>query len=302
MPSLSHLQIILLPRRPRKLVHMPLDIALLLRDRSRSDLKQAHRHARPHLRQLHALPSRAHKHVVPHLDAVLDVLERHHAAAQLGARRDGFPGGEDVFEDLHDAFPERGAESFEDEVRVGFGYRAAGGCGEVVTEEHVVEREAGGGAVREVRHGQRRGLAAVLVQEQDVGQRVCLGAGHEGGQDVRAPVQPDGCREEEADFLGEGGESGGGAAGGGDQRSRIDDAREMGVFVIDGESVGGAGLGFVVDVGCVKGGVVGQSGRKRFPAREGSLELGALGGCLGIAEGEGASVEVVSPFSGLSSL
>lgn len=142
----------------------------------------------------------------------------------------------------------------------------------------------------------------MLVQEQDVGERVGVGAGHEGGQDVRAPVQPDGCRQEKADFLGEGGQSAGRAARGGDQRSGIDDAGEIRVFVIDGENVGGAGLGFVVDVGSVKGCVVGQSGRKGFPAREGGFELGALGGCFGIAEGEDASVDVVSPFSGLSSL
>lgn len=146
-------KIILLPRRPRKLVHMPLHIALLFRNGPRSDLKQAHRHARPHLRQLHALPARAHKHVMPHLDAVLDVLERHHAVAQLGGRRDDLPRGEDVFEDLHHAFPQRAAESFENEVRVGFRYRPARGCGQVVAEEHVVEGEAGRRAVREVRDG-----------------------------------------------------------------------------------------------------------------------------------------------------
>lgn len=117
-----------------------------------------------------------------------------------------------------------------------------------------------------------------------------------------AAVQPDGGREEEADFLGEGGEARGGAAGGGDEGSRIDDAGEVGVFVIDGEDVGRAGLRFVVGVGGVQGGVVGEGGREGFPACEGGFELRALGGDFGIAKGEGSSVEVVAPFAGLSSL
>lgn len=67
-----------------------------------------------------------------HLDAVLDILERHDAIAHLGAARGGLSRGEDVLEDLHDAFSERGAEPFEDEMRVGFRDRAAGCSGEVV--------------------------------------------------------------------------------------------------------------------------------------------------------------------------
>lgn len=119
---------------------------------------------------------------------------------------------------------------------------------------------------------------------------------------MRAAVEPDGGREEEADFLGEGGEARGGAAGGGDEGARVDDAGEVGVFVIEGEEVGGAGLRFVVGVGGVQGGVVGDAGREGFPAGQGGFELRALGGGFGVAEGEGASVEVVAPFAGLSSL
>lgn len=160
---------------------MPLDIALLLGQGSGSDLKQAHGHARPHLGELDALPARAHKHVMAHLDAILDVLERHHAVAHLGAARDGLARREDVSEDLHDAFAERGAESVEDEVRVGFRDRAAGCGGEVVAQEDVVQGETGRGAVGEVGDGQRGRGAAVLVEEQDVGQRAGVGAGHQGG-------------------------------------------------------------------------------------------------------------------------
>ena len=120
---------------------MPLDIALLFRQRAGADLKQTHRHARPHLGQLDALPARAHKHVMPHLDAILDVLERHHAIAHLGAAaaaRDRLARGEDVLEDLHDAGSQGRAESFEDEVRVGFGDGAARRGGQVVPQQDVV--------------------------------------------------------------------------------------------------------------------------------------------------------------------
>ena len=117
-----------------------------------------------------------------------------------------------------------------------------------------------------------------------------------------AAVQPDGCRQEQADFFGEGGEARGGAARGGDERSGVDDAGEVGVFVIDGQGLRRAGLRFVVGVGCVQGGVVGEGRRQGFPACEGGFELGPLGGYFRIGEDDGSSVEVVSPFSGLSSL
>lgn len=54
-------------------------------------------------------------------------------------------------------------------MRVGFGDGAARGGGEVVAEEDVVQRKAGGGAVREVGDGQGGWRAAVFVQEEEVG-------------------------------------------------------------------------------------------------------------------------------------
>ena len=102
--------------------------------------------------------------------------------------------------------------------------------------------------MREVRDGQRGGRAAVLMQEDDITQCAGVGAGDQRGQDVRTAVQPDGRREEEADFLGEGGESRRGAARGGDEGSWVDDAGEVRVFVVDGEGLGRARLRFVVGV------------------------------------------------------
>lgn len=95
-----------------------------------------------------------------------------------------------------------------------------------------MQGETGGGTVREMRDGERRGRPAVFVQEDDVGEAACVGAAHERGEDVRAAVQPDGRGEEEADFFGEGAEPRGGAAAGGDQWAGVDDAGEVRVFIV----------------------------------------------------------------------
>jgi hypothetical protein len=54
---------------------MPLDIALLVLQRSSPDLKQPHRHARSDFGELDGLVSRLHKDVVADFDGVFDVLE-----------------------------------------------------------------------------------------------------------------------------------------------------------------------------------------------------------------------------------
>lgn len=54
------------------------------------------------------------------LDTILYIFERDDSIAELRARGGGFAWGEKVFEDLNDAGAERGGESFEDEMRVGF--------------------------------------------------------------------------------------------------------------------------------------------------------------------------------------
>lgn len=304
--SIPSLQILLLPPCPRILIQMPLPIPVLALHRPTPYLKQPHRHARPHLRQLHALPPRLDKHMVPHLNTILPVHERHHAVAQLLARRrrgHRLARWEQVLEDLHHPLAQWGREVLEDQVRVRFADGAACGGGQVVPQQHVMQRERGRGAVREVRDRQRGGGAAVLVQDEQVRQAGGVGGRDEVGQHQVAPVQPDGGREEEADLLGEGGEARGGGAGRGDEDARVDDAGEVGVLVVDAEGRllrGGVRLGFIVlEVGA-EGGVVGNGGVERLARCEGCFEGGALGGDFGVAEGEGAAVEVVAPLAGLS--
>lgn len=109
------LQILLLPPRPRILVQMPLDIALLILQRARANLKKSHTHPGSHLRKLHALESRFDKNMMPHFNRILYVLKRDNAVSHFGR---GFAGREEVFEDLHAAGTERGSEAVEDEVWV----------------------------------------------------------------------------------------------------------------------------------------------------------------------------------------
>jgi hypothetical protein len=142
----------------------------------------------------------------------------------------------------------------------------------------------------------------VFMQEHDVRQGAPVGALDERGQHVTAAVQPDGRRQEETDFFGERGEPGGGTARRGDQRSRVDDSRQVRVFVVEGEDGVGGRVRFVVGVGGVQGGVVGEGRREGFAAFEGCFQLGAFRGGFGVAEGERSSVEVVSSFAGLSAL
>lgn len=72
-------------------------------------------------------------------------------------------------------------------------------------------------------------------------------------------VQPDAVWEQEADFFGELKEAGGRVAGSSDEDLRVDDAREVRVFVVElGGLVGGGGVGFVVFEVFTKLGVVGD--------------------------------------------
>lgn len=281
---------------------MPFRIAVLVGQGAASDLKEAHRHARPDLGQLDALPACPHKHMMADLDAILDVLERHHAAADLGVGRGRLARGEHVLEDLHDALAERGGEVLEDQMRVGFRDGAARRAGEVVAEQHVVQAKGGGGPVGEMRDGERRRGAAVLMQQEQIGERAGVGAGHERGKHERAAVEPDGCWQQEADFFGKGRKPGRGRARGGDERAGIDNAGEVRVFVVEGERFRRRQRRFVVGLCSEKGGVRGERRGEGLSGREGGFEGGSLGGCFGGAESEGPSVEVVSSFAGLFSL
>jgi hypothetical protein len=79
--SPRHLQILLLPSRPRVLIQMPLDITFLILQRSSPDFKKPHAHPRPHLRQLNSLVSSFDKHMVPDFDCVFNVLKPIHTLA-----------------------------------------------------------------------------------------------------------------------------------------------------------------------------------------------------------------------------
>lgn len=54
---------------------MPLDIPLLIIQRTRPNLKQAHAHPRPNLRQLHRLVPRLYENMVADLNCILNILE-----------------------------------------------------------------------------------------------------------------------------------------------------------------------------------------------------------------------------------
>lgn len=97
---------------------MPLNITSLLGQSAAPNLKQSHCHPRPDFGQLDGLPPRAYEHVVAHLNTVVHVPEGHHTTADLLIRGGGFARGEEVLEDLHDSFSERGGEIVEYEVRV----------------------------------------------------------------------------------------------------------------------------------------------------------------------------------------
>ena len=156
---------------------------------------------------------------MPHLDTILDILKRHHPRPQLPARRPRrhpLPRRKQVFQNVHHPHPQRGAEPLEDQVRVAFRHGAARGARDVLAQHHVGQGEGGRGPVRQVRDGERGGRAAVFVQQQDVRQSGGGGGADERGQHERAPVQPDGGREQEPDFFAEGREPRGGRAGGGD--------------------------------------------------------------------------------------
>lgn len=69
-------------------------------------------------------------------------------------------------------------------------------------------------------HHQAVRLAPVLVQDEEVGEVVGPGGGHQVGDDGAAPVEAGGPGQDEAQLLGELGEAGGGVAGGGDEELR----------------------------------------------------------------------------------
>lgn len=285
---------------PGVLIHMPLHVPVLFIGGALSNLKQPHRHARSHFRQFHALMARLNEDVMPHLDTVLNVFESHHSAAQLGC--DALAWGEEMLENLDHSLAEWGGETVEDEVGVRFGDGAAGCVGNVVTEEYVVKAEGSRWPVGKMRDGEGGGSAAVFVQEDDVCQTAAFGTVHEVGQDEVAAIESDGGGEEKADFFGKGAQAGTGVARGGHQHARVYHSRQVGVFVVQIQLFLCRALGatLIVLVVLAQGLVVGNGRIERLPTRQGLFQLCPLLRNLGVSKRESATVQIVSPLSGLS--
>lgn len=86
--------------------------------------------------------------------------------------------------------------------------------------------------MRKVRDGQSGGCAAVFVEEDQVRQTGGGGGGDEVREDEVTSVQADGRWEQEPDLFGESGEAGRRVPRGCDEHARIDDAGEVGIFVV----------------------------------------------------------------------
>lgn len=254
---LPHSKVVLLAGGAGVLVHVPLDVAVLVLEGAGPDLEQAHRHAGADLCQLDALVARLYKDVVADLYAVVDVFEGDDAGTEFGR---GLARGEQVLQDLYDAAAQGRGEAFEDEVRVALADGAALGVGDVGAQHHVVQREAGGGAVGEVADCHCGGRAAVFVDQDHVAEARALGRADEVVQDQVAAVQAHGGGQQKTNLLGKGAETAAGVARGGDEDARVDDAREVRVFVVQLELfLGGAvRAGFVVAVVGAQGLVVGD--------------------------------------------
>ena len=124
------------------------------------------------------------------------------------------------------------------------------------------------------------GDTAVFVHDEGVRHARGGTGAPEFGEDELAAVDARGGREEEAEFLGEGQESGGWGAGGGQQGAWVrEDGDWVGVFVVDVVDV--VVVVVVMSVGFVIGIGLGQEGL--------SVE-GSSGGGFGGAEELGSSV------------
>ena len=106
-------QEILLPACPGVLVHVPFGVTALVLQRSSPDLKQPHRHSRPHLRQLDALIPCPDEDMVANFNAVFNILECYYPVANLLIGSCGFSWWEKVFENLYETLTKRGRETLE---------------------------------------------------------------------------------------------------------------------------------------------------------------------------------------------
>lgn len=126
------LKIVLLPARPRILIHVPFCIPTLVLQCASPDLKQPHRHSWPNLGQLYTLVSGPHKDVMPYFYTILDVFERHNPITDLLIRGRCFSGWKEVLEYLCDPFAKRCVEVLKQKVRVRLAYCSSASIRKVV--------------------------------------------------------------------------------------------------------------------------------------------------------------------------
>ena len=155
----------------------------------------------------------------------------------------------------------------------------------------------------EMRDGYCGRRAAVFVQEEDVAERSCFGGGEEVGENEITAVETDGRGQEEADLLAVSCQACGWRARGRHQWSRVCEAAEHGVLIVEGALCFGCLvvlLRFIVLEVLAQRLVVGDGGVQRFASGEAALEESALLGDAGVAELQSPAVEVVATLAGLS--
>ena len=79
--------------------------------------------------------------MVSHFDAILDILEGHNSAAELGLVGNSLSWWEDVLQDLNDSQSELRCKAFEDQMRVRLADSTSGAVWNVVSQYHVMKGE-----------------------------------------------------------------------------------------------------------------------------------------------------------------
>lgn len=129
----------LLSRSSRVVGVLPLNIPLLVINRTVPDLIDSHRHARTNFRKLQLIVPCTHVEVVPHLDTIIfQTLERNGTIANFHC---SVPGGEQVCQNALNTFTQLCGETIKDKVRIRLRDSAFQIPGKVVPGSHVVQTE-----------------------------------------------------------------------------------------------------------------------------------------------------------------
>jgi hypothetical protein len=147
-------QIILLSTCSGVLVQAPLNVSILILQRSSSDLETSHRHSWSDLSQLNTLISCFHKYVVPYFDAILDILKCDDSASKFGFVCDSFAWREYVLQYLDDSKSQFRCKAFEDQMWIGFTDGPSSTIWDIMAKDYIVEREGDCGTVWKMRKGQ----------------------------------------------------------------------------------------------------------------------------------------------------